>query len=296
MKATLQSLAVRKRAWLKLTCLFLIAISATAAISAPNNNEGISAPAKIVLIIDDMGNSLDLGHRAISLHGAINYAFLPHRPHSKSLAKLAHKQTKEILLHLPMSNLSDNPTGAGTLKPSMNRQQFLNELHANIASVPHVKGLNNHTGSLLTQLRQPMDWLMSSLKQQQLYFIDSRTSPRTVAAKIATQHHLPILKRDVFLDNIREKSAIDKQFRRLIDLAKKQGVAVAIGHPYPETLAYLEDMLPRLADMGITLTRASDLLEVQECQQNGGCTNKINVAKNQSTKHLSQTKERLINL
>ena len=294
MKVTIQFHAIKKRVWLKLTCLLLIAISASGATSA--NNSNFLAPAKIVLIIDDMGNSLELGLRAISLQGPINYAFLPHRRYSKSLATLAHKKSDEILLHLPMSNLNDYPTGAGTLKPRMNQQQFLSALQASIESVPHVKGLNNHTGSLLTQLRQPMDWLMAALKQRHLYFIDSRTSPRTVAATIAIQHQLPMLKRDVFLDNIREKDAIDKQFKRLIELAKKQGVAVAIGHPYPETLAYLEEALPKLADMGITLTRASDVLTKQECPQNSDCPRVISVAENQSAKRLSETIEPLTNL
>lgn len=238
--------------------------------------------AKIVLIIDDMGNSLTLGRRAISLEGAINYAFLPHRPHSKTLANLAHQQTKEVLLHLPMSNLNNHPTGAGTLKPRMNRQEFLTILNEDIASIPHIKGLNNHTGSLLTQLRQPMDWLMSSLKQQQLYFIDSRTSPRTVAATMAARHQLPTLKRDVFLDNNRDLEAIDRQFQRLIELAKTRGMAVAIGHPYPETLEYLEYALPRLHTLGVSLTLASDALKQEECGEATQCFKTMKIAKNQS--------------
>jgi polysaccharide deacetylase 2 family uncharacterized protein YibQ len=221
--------------------------------------------ARVVLIIDDMGNSLDLGLQALALPGAINYAFLPHSPHSRQLATAAHQQAKEVLLHAPMSNLHNYPTGPGTLRPIMNRQQFLQTLHDDLAAVPHVRGLNNHMGSLLTQLRQPMNWLMSALKQQQLYFVDSRTSPRTIAASVAKQHQLPTLKRDVFLDNKRTEQAIDFQFRKLTRLAKQRGIAVAIGHPYPETLAYLKRELPSLAAQGIRLTLASSALELPDC-------------------------------
>ncbi|ARN73605.1 divergent polysaccharide deacetylase family protein [Oceanicoccus sagamiensis] len=221
---------------------------------------------RIVLIIDDMGNNLELGQRAIALPGAVSYAFLPHSSHSKSLANEANRQQKEILLHAPMSNLHDYPTGPGTLTPKMNQQQFLATLADNLASIPHAKGVNNHMGSLLTQLRQPMSWLMQALKQQNLYFVDSRTSPLTVAERTAREQQLPTLKRDVFLDNQRTPAAIAKQFDQLIRLSKQQGQAVAIGHPYPETLAFLEQQLPLLAEQGVMLVNASGLVRAQ-CEQ-----------------------------
>jgi polysaccharide deacetylase 2 family uncharacterized protein YibQ len=244
----------------------LLTILAAAVIAQPTAAEGkLSEPVRVVLIIDDMGNNLDLGLQALALPGAINYAFLPHSPHSHQLATAAHQQAKEVLLHAPMSNLRSHPTGPGTLKPIMNRQQFLQTLQDDLASVPHVRGLNNHMGSLLTQLRQPMNWLMDALKQQQLYFVDSRTSPRTIAATVAKKHQLPALKRDVFLDNKRTEAAIDFQFKRLTRLAKSRGIAVAIGHPYPETLDYLKRELPSLAAQGIQLTLASSALDLPDC-------------------------------
>jgi polysaccharide deacetylase 2 family uncharacterized protein YibQ len=207
-----------------------------------------------------MGNNLELGRRAIALPGAISYAFLPHRPYSQSLANTAHQQQKEILLHIPMSNISSRPTGLGALTPIMNKQQFLHTIDANLASIPHVRGVNNHMGSLLTQLKQPMDWLMEELKHQQLYFVDSRTSPLTVAETTAKKHDIPTLRRDIFLDNVRDTESISREFNRLIDRAKQQGYAVAIGHPYPETLSFLEQVLPTLAAQGIVLKQPSQLL------------------------------------
>ncbi len=222
-----------------------------------------SATPRIVLILDDMGNNLFLGEQALALPGAINYAFLPHSPNSAELANKAYTLGKEILLHAPMSNLSSKPLGPGALTPIMNRQEFLETLRRNLVSIPHVKGLNNHMGSLLTQLREPMTWLARELKQQDLYFVDSRTSPLTVAELMARDNYLPTLKRDIFLDNTRDRRAISVQFEKLLQLARSQGLAVAIGHPHPETIAFLTNALPTLADRGFQLSLISNALAPQ---------------------------------
>ncbi len=240
---------------------YVIALTATAAQPAPQEHTDSPQPkpAHIVLIIDDMGNSLELGLQAIDLPGPINYAFLPHSRHAVTLANRAHLQDKEILLHAPMSNLRDYPTGPGTLTPAMDEGEFLHTLQSDLQSVPHIRGVNNHMGSLLTQLHQPMSWLMQTLKEQQLYFVDSRTTPLTVAERTGRRLKVPTLKRDIFLDNKRQQQAITLQFNRLIELAREQGSAVAIGHPYPETIATLQQILPTLASQNIRLLRASDL-------------------------------------
>ena len=243
-------------------CAPLVAIvvtSATAFSTPASSFEQNTAITKVqvVLIIDDMGNSLKLGQRALALPGAINYAFLPHSRYTKKLATQAHQQQKEVLLHAPMSNLNSYATGPGTLTAAMQQQQFLQTFQQDLASVPYARGVNNHMGSLLTQLHQPMDWLMQALKAEQLYFLDSRTTPLTLAEARAKAHAIPHLRRDVFLDNERQYKAIAAQFSRLITLAKRQGQAVAIGHPYPETLEFLENTLPSLQQQGIQLVLAS---------------------------------------
>ncbi len=258
-----------------------------------------SQPATVVLIIDDMGNGMSLGQRAIALPGPINYAFLPHSPSSKILAESAHRHGKEVMLHIPMSNLQDLTTGPGTLRPIMEHQQFLETLYENLAAIPHVRGVNNHMGSLLTQLREPMGWLMSELKQRNLYFIDSRTSPLSVAESQANAHQLATRHRDVFLDNERTPEAIGKQFERLITLAKQQGIAVAIGHPHPETLEFLERAIPTLADRGIKLSLASEALNAntqKKCHtpstaapnQTNNCSQALALAKTKNAKSLTE--------
>lgn len=213
-----------------------------------------------ILIIDDMGNSMPLGERALMLPGKVNFSFLPHTPNSRELAEDAHAKGQEVMLHLPMSNLNGAPTGPGKLSPSMDKEQFMATLRDNLAAVPYARGVNNHMGSLLTQLHQPMEWLMEGLKLQRLYFIDSRTSPLTVAERKADDKHVPVLRRDVFLDNSLDPANIEKQFERWIKLSQKRGFAVAIAHPHPETLTVLEQRLPELKQRGVRLLYASEVL------------------------------------
>ena len=240
-----------------LTALLCLGLP-TATAAEPSANK-----AYIVLIIDDIGNNLPLSRRAINLPGAVTFSFLPYSPHGVKLAEEAHQLNKEVMLHLPMSTLRSDyySTGLGAITPAMDRQMLQQTLSENLRSVPHVKGVNNHMGSLLTQLNQPMNWLMQALKEQGLYFVDSRTSPLTVAEKSARQHQVPVLRRDVFLDNLRENAAINERFEKLLSLAQTNRLAVAIAHPHPETLDYLEQALPSLAAIdGVELISASTAL------------------------------------
>ena len=215
---------------------------------------------QLVIIIDDIGHSLPLGQRAATLPGPINIAVLPHQKNSTVLAELAYQQGQDVLLHAPMSNVRGKDPGKGALTAAMSKGEFISTLNHNLQAIPHVQGVNNHMGSLLTQLPQPMSWVMETLQQQQLYFIDSRTSPNTIAQIEAQAHQLPNLKRDVFLDNIRNETAIRHQLERLLTIADRQGIAVAIGHPYPETLAVLEQALPGLKLRGYQLAAISQVL------------------------------------
>jgi polysaccharide deacetylase 2 family uncharacterized protein YibQ len=133
-----------------------------------------------------------------------------------------------------------------------------------VSNVPHAQGINNHMGSALTQERRPMEWLMKEIGDLNFFFVDSRTTPKTIAAGVARRNNLLTSSRDIFLDNDTSVYDIDVQFRKLIRMAKRKGTAIAIGHPYPETLAYLELAIPQLADEGIKIIPASNLVALRE--------------------------------
>ncbi|HHH39087.1 MAG TPA: divergent polysaccharide deacetylase family protein [Sedimenticola sp.] len=217
----------------------------------------------VSLIIDDMGNDRALGEAAVSLGRDVTYAFLPHTPHARRLAERAYAAGSEVLLHLPMEPLAGGGAGPGSLSRWMSRERFLRTLEADLAAVPHAIGLNNHMGSLLTRDRLAMEWLMARVRERQLLFVDSRTTSETVAEATAQEYGIPHTRRNLFLDNDRDPRAIERQFASLLQLAAARGSAVAIGHPYPETIAVLRRLLPGLAARGVELVPVSRLVELQ---------------------------------
>lgn len=219
-----------------------------------------SSQPRLIVVIDDLGDNLNQGMAAISLPGPVAYAVLPHTPYSVTLAELAHQQGKEVMLHVPMANLSNRRLGPGALTPDLNRDQLEAVLRDDIRSVPHVVGVNNHMGSLLTQKGKQMRWVMDILADQGLFFLDSVTTPRTTGWKTAYERGVPWLMRDVFLDHKQTTEFVDKQFRYGLKLAREQGFAVLIGHPYPVTVNYLQEALPGLGELGVQLVAPSGFL------------------------------------
>jgi polysaccharide deacetylase 2 family uncharacterized protein YibQ len=214
----------------------------------------------LVIIIDDMGYQYSGGRSVLELPGKLTVAVLPHTPFGRKLAEEAPAAGKEVMLHAPMSNLLDKPLGPGGLTAEQSEQEFHATLDRALHELPQVRGVNNHMGSDLTQRREQMAWLMDGLLRHGLYFVDSRTSADSVAAQTAIEHGVPNLSRQVFLDNERNQRSIAERFRRLLGLVEKSGMAVGIGHPYPETVEFLADALPRLKCRGIELAHVSEVL------------------------------------
>lgn len=223
---------------------------------SPSNN----SPAQLAIIIDDLGYNLRLGQRTLRLPGDITVAILPFTPHGQELAEYAHQQGKEVMLHAPMSSHHHYPLGRGGLISGMEKSEFLAIVRKNLASLPHIKGVNNHMGSQLTEEPEPMSWLMTELQQHQLYFVDSRTSAKTQAFIQAQHIGLPSRRRDVFLDDKRDLQIIHQQLRLALTKAQQQGSAIAIGHPYPETLQVLEQLPLLLAHYKVQLVKTSHLM------------------------------------
>ncbi len=219
-----------------------------------------SANARLAIIIDDIGYNKIQSERAANLQGKFTLAILPFTPHGLTSANIAQRKGKELMLHLPMSTINNMPVGKGGLISGMSREEFVKTVQQDLDSMPHIQGVNNHMGSRLTQEAEPMRWLMAELQQRGLYFVDSRTSAQTKALDIARNFNVPSIKRDVFLDDIKDTKAIQYQLNRAINFAIERGSAVAIGHPYPETMGVLEQAEALLMAQGIKLVYLSELL------------------------------------
>ncbi|MDE8601710.1 divergent polysaccharide deacetylase family protein [Marinomonas sp. RSW2] len=217
--------------------------------------------ARIAILIDDLGYSRQGMASSLALPYEVALAILPETPFALPTALTAKEQGRITLLHAPMENQRELKLGPGGLYANMTEHQLKVTLNKDLDGLPGIQGVNNHMGSLLTTKADSMKWVMEVLKDRSLFFIDSLTSPKSVAKKIAQEYGLKTVSRDVFLDNIRTEKAIDRQFSRLIKLARRHGSALAIGHPYPETMAYLKKRLNHLEADGVRLVRLSDVLE-----------------------------------
>jgi len=218
--------------------------------------------AKIAIIIDDIGGSAQAVEGLLAIGEPIAFAILPYLANSEYAARRALESGQVVMLHQPMEpkSKSNNP-GPGALLATHDPYTSAMILEQNIQAVPGAMGVNNHMGSYLTGLPQSMAPVMEVIRKRGLFFVDSRTSPETVAFKTARRLGVRSAKRDVFLDNQRDVNKIIAALDQLAEKAMRQGYAVGIGHPYPETIKALKLAAPRLNSRGIRFTPITDLLE-----------------------------------
>ncbi|MFJ4052325.1 divergent polysaccharide deacetylase family protein [Pseudomonas sp. NPDC089743] len=228
----------------------LVCLAAACAHAAP------ASEAYMSIIIDDLGQSTERDSRTLALPGPVTMAIMPDTPHATEFARQAHQAGKTVILHMPM----DPATGPYAWHPEIALPELARRLDAALAKVPYAAGINNHMGSRMTAQRSAMTWLMGELQRRHLFFVDSRTSAATVAAAEAQAQALGHVSRDVFLDDVRTTEAITAQLQQGVALARRQGSAVLIGHPYPQTLQVLEQEMPRLRSQGIELVSLAQMI------------------------------------
>lgn len=217
----------------------------------------------IALVIDDLGQDLKPAREILDLPGEITIAVLPGLPHSQEISSMAVQKGRDVLLHLPMErkNNKEKPEALGTLRSDMTPLEFMSAIAGDIASVPGAVGVNNHEGSALTENREAMKFLMAELKARDLRFLDSLTSPRSVAYATAKEFGVKAARRSVFIDNSENPAAIRKQLAELLRIAQKSGRAVGVGHPHPATLDELGKWLPLAEEQGIEIVPVSKLMQ-----------------------------------
>lgn len=213
---------------------------------------------KVAIVIDDIGYRLTDAH-ALTLPGEVTFSFLPHTPHGKNLAEIAHRQHKEVLIHVPMESTIGKKLGPGAITSNMDEAAIRGTLSKSFQEMPFAVGINNHMGSHLTTLYQPMAWTMRYLKDHDLLFLDSVTSSHSKGSQVAKQFGVPVMRRHVFLDNQLDVEYITKQFNQLISKAKSNEVAVGIAHPHPESIKILSALIPTLSAHNIALVKLSTL-------------------------------------
>jgi polysaccharide deacetylase 2 family uncharacterized protein YibQ len=218
---------------------------------------------KVALIMDDMGYSLDAIYDILSLEKPITVAIIPFSPLGEQTAQIAHQNGLEILLHLPLESI--NNTGAnygieGIISTDMSEQEIISIVERNLDQIPYISGVNNHMGSKVTPNESVMQTILQRLKQRNLFFVDSRTTGKSVAYDVAIQMEIPAAQRHVFLDNELDENTIKAKLIELFTLAQKRGEAVGICHPLPETLKVLKEYFRLAEEYAVTPVFISELV------------------------------------
>jgi len=225
--------------------------------TAPPRGDGAS----IAIVIDDCGLS-DSGTRgAIALPNAVTLSFLPYGTNSHSLAKLARERGHDIMLHMPMQPLGSADPGPDALTVGLPHDVVSERVRQGFARIPDVVGLNNHMGSRFTEDAEGLQPVMREIKARNLFFLDSMTSAHSVGVSVAREAGVPVLSRDVFLDDVVTEEEVVHALALAERIARQRGAAIAIGHPHPSTLKVLNQWIAGLDKRGFRLVSVRSLLE-----------------------------------
>ncbi len=219
---------------------------------------------RIALVIDDMGWNKEISKEIEKINRPLTLSFLPKAPYSKDIFDAMKKNEHfELILHLP---LEPGPPAQcfdkGLIKTGMSKEEIVRQFSDNIHDFyPHVKGMNNHMGSLFTADEEKMRILLAEAQSKNMFFVDSMTTKKSRGYEIAKEMGIKTAQRDVFLDNESSPAYIEKQVRELVETAKKQGTAVGIGHARKNTISVLKNIIPEIEKEGVEIVPVSALLE-----------------------------------
>lgn len=197
----------------------------------------------IALVIDDVGYDLPALQRVLNLGIPVAIAIIPDAPHAKEAAEMAHQAGHIVMLHMPMEPANPHyreRMDDSFLRGDMSEEVMRKMLLQGLEKVPYAQGLNNHMGSFLTSMPEPMAWVMQFCRDYQLFFVDSKTSSKSVASDVAVSYGLAWGVRRIFLDHSVKAADIQQAWLSAERCAKRQGGCIVIGHPHPETLNFLE--------------------------------------------------------
>ncbi len=197
----------------------------------------------IALILDDVGYNLRSLRRALNLPYPIAISVIPDAPYAVRAAEMAHAAGHVVMLHLPMEPANpkySHRMDSAFLRVGMSQGDVRRIMLGDLAHIPYVAGVNNHMGSRLTTLKVPMRWVMNVCRERGLFFVDSRTSKDSVAAKLAREAGLTWGERRVFLDNSLRMKDMEASWQAARREASHHIPVIVIAHPHSATLDFLE--------------------------------------------------------
>lgn len=221
----------------------------------------------IAVVMDDLGLNRGNTKALNDLPGPLTLAFLPYAGKIEAQTEAARLAGHELMVHLPMEPFGSQWPGPEALVTSLDHDEFVKRLESNLNRIEGYVGVNNHMGSRLTSDRGRMDVLMRELRRRDVLFLDSVTSPGSVAGEMASRNGVPNTIRDIFLDHVIDIGKIRAQMRLVERIARRSGSAVAIGHPHSATIEALKGWLPSLASRGFTIAPISTVVARRACNR-----------------------------
>lgn len=203
--------------------------------------------ADVYIVLDDGGHNLNHLQPFLNLDIPLTIAVLPELSYSKESALRITKAGKALILHQPMQaiNLSTDP-GPSAIMPEMSADQIRSLLTKNLDSLGIKIGLNNHEGSLITADTYAMKVVMEVCKERGMFFLDSRTNSKSVCKSVASEYGVKLYERNTFLDNTPSQADMIAMFKSGIEVAKKNGSVIMIGHVWSGK--NLADVLQKMYD------------------------------------------------
>lgn len=224
-------------------------------VDVPVNN------AKVILVIDDLGIVKGVSKKMINMDVPLTLSFLPYASDVNEQVNEAYDKGHDILVHIPMEPKGDADPGPHALLSSESAEEQMNDIDYNLSQFSHYIGINNHMGSAFTEDAEAVNQFLDVIKGKGLLVLDSKTTSKSKLETMAMDKDIPVTNRDVFLDNVRNVDYILEQLGKLEKIAKTNGTALAIGHPYSETVTALERWIPTLKEKGITIVPISQTIK-----------------------------------
>ena len=201
-------------------------------------NSSVKGRAKLVLIIDDVA-TFEHASMIKSLGLKITPSIFPAtktHPDTPSIAR----SFEFYMIHLPMQAKHFDSPEIGTLTVNESFESMHEKIKKIRKDFPRAKYTNNHTGSRFTSDYDAMDKAYRALIEQGFIFVDSKTIAQTAVARAAKKYNQPYISRDIFLDDDPSAAAVRRELVAAVNLAKKRGYAIAIGHPKKNTIAVIK--------------------------------------------------------
>jgi len=232
--------------------------------AAPSEPRAKVRGARVALVIDDLGRSQREVDRIEALGVPVTFAVLPYERRTQEIVARLRREKREIICHLPMEPVGAQNPGPNAIFDRQDPERIAALTREALAAVPGAVGVNNHMGSRITADGPAMQTILNVVRANGLFFLDSRTTAESRAFEIARRLGIPAARRSVFLDAERSEEAVDVAFAHLLEIARREGSAIGIGHPHDATMNVLEQMVPRAVEAGYEFVPVSFLLERDE--------------------------------